>query len=62
LTAHKALHHALVKKVLEFQKELESGSSFLAIEVMQFLQKWLTEHIQNTDQKYGQFLNGKGVH
>ncbi len=62
LTAHKALHRALVKKVLEFQKEFESGSSFLAIEVMQFLQKWLTEHIQDTDQKYGQFLNEKGVH
>ena len=61
LAEHRALHKALVKKVLDFQKNFEAGNTGIAIELMEFLQKWLSEHIQNTDKKYTPFLNGKGV-
>ncbi len=62
LAEHRAAHKALVTEVLKFQKEFESGNAGITVEVMHFLQKWLTEHIQNTDKKYGQFLNEKGIH
>jgi len=61
LATHRAAHKALVSQVLKFQKDFKAGSPGVAIELMQFLQKWLNEHIQNTDKKYGAFLNGKGI-
>ena len=33
----------------------------LSLEVMNFLKDWLKNHIQDSDQKYGQFLNEKGI-
>ena len=62
LAAHRAAHHALVAQVLKFQKDFAAGNTGMAVQLMQFLQKWLSEHIQNTDKKYGAFLNAKGIH
>ena len=61
LATHRAAHKALVNQVLKFQKDFEAGSAGIAVELMQFLQKWLSEHIRNTDKKYGAFLNEKGI-
>ncbi|MFZ3265325.1 MAG: bacteriohemerythrin [Terriglobales bacterium] len=62
LAAHRAAHKALVSQVLKFQKDFEAGNGGIAVEIMTFLQKWLREHIQDTDKKYGPFLNEKGIH
>ncbi len=62
LAAHRVAHKALVDQVVKLQKEYEAGDMGVAIELMQFLQKWLKEHIQGTDKRYGPFLNGKGIH
>lgn len=59
--SHRGLHDALVKKVLDLQSNFQAGKSLVTVEVMNFLKDWLTNHIQNTDRKYGPFLNGKGV-
>ena len=32
------------------------------IKLLVFLRDWLTDHIQGTDKKYGQWLNQHGVH
>ena len=61
LAARRTAHQALVKQVLKFQKDFEAGAPVAAVDLMQFLQKWLNEHIQNTDKKYGPFLNEKGI-
>ncbi len=62
LAVHRAAHKALVSQVLKFKKDFELGSVGIAVEINQFLQKWLSEHIQNTDKKYGKYLNDKGIH
>lgn len=51
LAAHRIEHKTLTDKVVAFKKDFET-----------FLQDWLTHHIQDVDQKYGAFLNSKGLH
>jgi hemerythrin len=62
LATHRAGHRALVNEVLKLQKDYEAGNLGVAVKLMQFLQKWLSDHIQNTDKRYGSFLNEKGIH
>ncbi|MGA9527561.1 MAG: bacteriohemerythrin [Terriglobales bacterium] len=62
LAEHQREHKALVDQVVEFQKELRAGKLMVAISLMTFLKSWLTNHIHNTDKKYGAFLNEKGIH
>ena len=62
LAEHRREHQALVEQVLQFQKDLGKGKLMVAVSVMTFLKSWLTDHIHNTDKKYGVFLNKKGIH
>jgi hemerythrin len=60
---HKQQHEALTKQVLEVQKKYAAGATAtLSVDVMQFLKNWLITHIQGSDQKYREHLNGKGIH
>jgi hemerythrin len=59
--SHKGLHDALTKQVLDLQSKFQEGKGVVTVAVMNFLKDWLTNHIQNTDKKYGPFLNNKGV-
>lgn len=58
---HKALHDELVNQVLEIEKELKSGKTVISQDVLNFLKKWLVEHIVGTDKQYTTFMNSKGV-
>jgi hemerythrin len=60
--AHKAEHEALAQKVIDFQREFESGKAALTAEVMLFLRDWLNDHILQTDRKIGPFLTSRGVY
>lgn len=62
LSQHLAEHRALVNKVVAFKKDFDAGGASVTPELMTFLQKWLTDHIQSVDNKYGDFLNAHGVH
>jgi hemerythrin-like metal-binding protein len=60
--AHKAEHERLIRRTVNLQARFESGQSLeLSLEAMAFLQKWLTDHIQGSDQKYKPYLNAKGI-
>jgi len=59
--AHKAEHEKLVAKVLDLQKQFQSGSAMLTLTVMNFLKDWLTNHIKGVDYKYAEYFNGKGI-
>lgn len=61
LAAHQAEHKALTEKVKAFKKDFDSGKGVITLELMTFLQNWLTNHIQSVDQKYGAYFNSKGV-
>ncbi len=56
---HKDKHDKMTRKVLDVQKEFESGNAHLTLAVMAFLQNWLTEHILKTDLKFSRFLGNK---
>jgi hemerythrin len=57
----KAEHDALAKKVLDLQSQYLLGKAALTLEVMRFLQDWLSAHIQKVDRQFGSYLNSKGV-
>jgi hemerythrin len=59
--SHKALHDDLTKQVVDLQKKLQEGKMLVTVQVMNFLRDWLSNHIQNTDKKYGPFFIGKGI-
>ncbi|MFA6979107.1 MAG: bacteriohemerythrin [Ignavibacteriaceae bacterium] len=58
---HIKLHSDLIEEVKAFRKKYESGSAMLSLELMNFLKKWLVEHILNSDKKYSAHLNANGV-
>ncbi len=59
--AHKAAHDALTARVLEFQKNFESGRAAMTVELLQFLKDWLRTHIGETDHKVAAFLKSKAA-
>lgn len=61
LSSHKLEHEEFVKKVLDFQKEYNSGKLALTLDVMAFLKEWLVSHIQGTDKKYSPCFNENGL-
>lgn len=59
--AHKFEHNDLVQKVKKYVDNFQSEKPVLPMEVMNFLQNWLLNHINGTDKKYSSFLISKGV-
>ena len=59
---HKQQHDALTRQVVDVQRKYAEGATaVLSLDVMQFLQDWLVNHILGTDQKYRPHLNAKGI-
>ncbi len=58
---HKTEHDTFAIKVVDFQQEFHQGSLALTFEVMDFLERWLVNHIVGTDRKYSTFFNMKGL-
>ena len=59
--AHKKEHTAFVQKISEFKKDFDAGRATVSVNILQFLSKWLQNHIKGTDQKYSSFLNENGI-
>ena len=60
LAEQKREHEAFIQKVEEMQQKMQAGNLTLSIEVSQFLQSWIKDHIMGVDKKYSDFLNKKG--
>jgi hemerythrin-like metal-binding protein len=59
LTDHKALHTKLSGQVREIIRRYEaSQTSVRAVDILSFLEHWLTEHILNHDMAYRRFALG----
>ena len=56
LTGHAAEHNLFTVKVLEMLKEPHHDVTFRLLEVMSFLNDWLTSHILETDVEYVRFV------
>jgi len=61
LAEHLAQHKIYVKKVEQFQKDVERGMIGKSVEVLNFLTDWLTSHIKKVDQQYSAHLNAAGI-
>ncbi len=59
--AHKREHDLLTQKVVDFENDFRAGKSLLTLEVMNFLKKWLVDHILNTDKQYVPTLASNGI-
>jgi len=59
--SHVAAHRELTQQVEELSVKVKGGTAGVSVEVMDFLQRWLTDHILHMDQKYAPFLNGPRV-
>ena len=58
---HLAQHGDLIRQVGEISAKVQAGQVSMTIETMDFLKKWLNNHILLTDKQFGVFLSGKGV-
>jgi len=59
--SHKTEHKKLVDKALSLHRDVEAGKLMVTIEVMQFLQEWVTNHILGTDKKYTAAFKAQGI-
>ena len=58
---HRAEHVEFVRTVREFGQKYETGQSMVTIDMVKFLNGWVSGHIIGTDMQYSQFFNQKGL-
>jgi hemerythrin-like metal-binding protein len=59
---HKRQHNELIAQVIELKERfMENPQGTISADLMQFLKRWLTNHIMRTDKEYSEFLRAKGV-
>jgi len=54
---HKAEHRELIESAKELQQKVLQSDKPVAEEHIEFLERWLTEHILTTDGRLGSFLS-----
>jgi hemerythrin len=62
LASHRKEHVDFTKHVADFQRKFDAGETAVTVDVMEFLRKWLVDHIQKSDRHYGPFFAAKNVH
>ncbi|MFQ5480659.1 MAG: bacteriohemerythrin [Thermodesulfobacteriota bacterium] len=60
LEDHLEKHASLVKDVLAFKSDFDSGAAKVDLKLMSFLKNWLSKHIMGTDMRYKKFFEKKG--
>lgn len=60
-TRHEVIHHELVSHVSDLLDRFQQGRTPLSPPVMDFLEKWLMDHIQGEDALLGAYLRSKGI-
>lgn len=58
---HMVEHRRLMQQVEDLRRKLADGDPVLTMEVMDFLRRWLNDHILGTDFKYGKFVQSTRV-
>ncbi|MBN2722529.1 MAG: hemerythrin family protein [Deltaproteobacteria bacterium] len=61
LDEHLRQHHKLVEQLVELKDKHAAGKLFVSSQTMEFLKKWLTDHIMGHDKKYSGFLDSKNI-
>lgn len=58
---HVLEHKKFVEKVSQFKNDFDKGKVLLSMEIMNFLQDWLVNHIQKSDKNYQKCFNEHGL-
>lgn len=58
---HKKIHNAMLNKARKLLSGAEAGNDVLSIEVLDFLQDWIVDHIMVVDKKYETYLCDKNI-
>jgi hemerythrin len=61
LARHRSEHQAFIAEVTHFEKSIANGNVLISVEVMDFLRRWLSNHILQTDRQYSEHLNRNGI-
>ena len=61
LQEHIRLHEGFIDKLKSLTEKKEKGELFVPIEVFDFLNNWLIDHIKIEDKKYADLLAGKPI-
>ena len=59
--SHKKEHASFIKKTSDIRRDLSERKPALSVDVMDFLSRWLRDHIMSTDKKYSTFFRENGV-
>jgi hemerythrin len=62
ITEHKKEHYFFLQKTQELQRDYHCRSENLFMEMLLFLEKWITNHILKTDADFGRFLSQRPHH
>ena len=54
---HKAVHQELIKSAKQLQRKVLQADNPIADEDVEFLERWLTEHILTDDMRLGAYLS-----
>ena len=54
---HKAIHRELVKSVKDLQQRILKSDKTMVDEDIEYLERWLTEHILTDDMRLGSYLS-----
>ena len=57
IMAHKKEHTFFLQKVARIQKDFYSKSEYISLEMLQFLEMWITNHILKRDAEFGKYLS-----
>jgi hemerythrin-like metal-binding protein len=60
LASHRLEHQELVKRLEQFQRQIDMGNFVSSVRVAEFLDS-LMAHTKGTDQKYSEHLNANGI-
>jgi hemerythrin-like metal-binding protein len=61
LENHMREHAALTRQVVEFQSEFRAGRVNISVQLLNFLNSWLQQHIKGSDKAYAPYLKAKAV-
>jgi hemerythrin-like metal-binding protein len=59
--SHKKIHAALMKEVMARIEAFNRGQVVLSLDLMDFLEAWLSRHILQEDQAYVKYFRDKGI-
>ncbi len=58
---HKSEHDLMRNLVADLKRKFDANAEMSINEVMDLLKDWLSDHVLGSDQKYGSFLNERGI-